>query len=532
MPRSLPGLPGATVAWVRGIALALSFAVALAFVALGACGTTAATEEHGPATSPVPANLERGAALFSRHCVLCHGHSGGGDGPAASYLMPKPRAFAFGSFNLVSTDNSVPSDDDLVRVMKRGMPGSSMPSWAWLPEEDLRQLAGYVRHLAVEGIAAHTQAAAMLRGHDLSEARAREMAAASMSPGAVMDVGEPAKATEATVTLGKRLYGEHCAACHGADGGGRRPVRAWPEHSRFVWTRNFTAGILRGGSSHRDIAWRILAGMPASGMPPTQLEHDELAALVAYVRTLIPQGADTRFVRLRRTIHVQRVSGALPADADDARWQPVRVVLAPLSWRDDAVFEADLAMLHNGSDIAVLVRWRDDTQDDRPEVGLGFSDGVAIQFSADAEPPMLAMGSSRHPVNIWHWKPFRRGDVEGFLDLVERPPHKLMDPRNDVQVDLPVYRPAPVSKAHAVRGTGLPNAKEFAAAGLEIHAQPRWRRGVWEVIFRRPLRPASGRDMTFRPGGRGHVACAVWNGSAQSWHGQKSVSVWHVLEID
>jgi len=481
--------------------------------------------------SAAPASLQRGVSLYARHCVLCHGHSGAGDGPAAAYLVPSPRAFTMGSFNLVSTVNSVPSDDDLLRVLRRGMPGSAMPSWAWLPEADLRQLVAYVRHLAVEGIAGYSRVAAMLRDHPLTEVRAHEMAAASMKPAAVMDVGEAAQPTQTTLALGKQLYGEQCAVCHGADGRGRRPMRGWPEHSRFVWTRDFTAGILRGGSSHRDIAWRVMAGMPASGMPPAQLDGEELAALVAYVRTMIPKGADTRFVRIRRTIHVQRVSGALPRDADDPRWQPVRVVLAPLSWRDDAVFEADLAMLHNGSDVAALLRWRDATRDDRPEVGLGFSDGVAIQFSGDEEPPMLAMGTSHQPVNIWHWQPFHRGDLVGFLDLAGRPPHKFKDPRGTVRVDLPVYRPASQVKAHAIRGTGLP-AEELASAGLEIQAQPRWRNGVWEVIFRRGLQPASKREMRFRPKSRAHISCAVWNGSAQSRHGQKSVSVWHVLEID
>lgn len=521
--------PGEAVLRLDSVSLLGGVGVLLGAVA---CATTGTPEVAGLRPPPAPSRLERGAALYARHCVLCHGSTGAGDGPAAAYLVPKPRVFTLGSFNLVSTANGVPSNEDLLRVLRRGVPGSVMPSWAWLPKEDLRQLAGYLRHLAVEGIAAHTRSAAMRSGHAMSEARAREMAAASMEPATALAVGEPTRPTQAVLSLGRRLYGEHCAACHGADGRGRQSVHGWPEHSRFVWARDFTAGVLGGGASHRDIAWRVLAGMPASGMPPTQLQRSELAALVAYVRTLIPEGADSRFVRIRRRIAVQRVSGALPRNADDPRWQPVRVALAPLAWRDDAVFETEIALLHNGAQIAALLRWRDETRDDRPEVGLGFSDGVAIQFAAGEAPPMLAMGTSRQPVNIWHWKPFCRGDVEGFLDLVESPRHKLGDPRAAVRLDLPVYRPAPALKAHAVQGTGLATARELASAGLEIHAVPRWRNGVWEVIFRRPLRPASSRETIFRPGSRVHVACAIWNGSAQNRHGQKSVSVWHLLEID
>ena len=145
-----------------------------------ATGTTVAPESVAPESevSAAPASLQRGVSLYARHCVLCHGHSGAGDGPAAAYLVPSPRAFTMGSFNLVSTVNSVPSDDDLLRVLRRGMPGSAMPSWAWLPEADLRQLVAYVRHLAVEGIAGYSRVAAMLRDHPLTEVRAHEMAAA------------------------------------------------------------------------------------------------------------------------------------------------------------------------------------------------------------------------------------------------------------------------------------------------------------------------------------------------------------------
>ena len=53
-------------------------------------GSTAATQDH----------LRRGAEVFSRYCVQCHGVNGDGKGVAATYLLPKPRNYLFGSFQV------------------------------------------------------------------------------------------------------------------------------------------------------------------------------------------------------------------------------------------------------------------------------------------------------------------------------------------------------------------------------------------------------------------------------------------------
>lgn len=37
-----------------------------------------------------PEALAAGAALYKKHCVMCHGESGKGDGPAAKFMKPSP----------------------------------------------------------------------------------------------------------------------------------------------------------------------------------------------------------------------------------------------------------------------------------------------------------------------------------------------------------------------------------------------------------------------------------------------------------
>ncbi|HEX5012417.1 MAG TPA: cytochrome c, partial [Planctomycetota bacterium] len=106
------------------------------------------TAQQPPAAD---AQAERGAQLFARQCAACHGDTGRGDGPVAYLLDPKPRNFTSGTFRVVSTDNAVPSEDDLLTTLRRGMPGSAMPPWGQLPDADLRALVATVRRLVVEG---------------------------------------------------------------------------------------------------------------------------------------------------------------------------------------------------------------------------------------------------------------------------------------------------------------------------------------------------------------------------------------------
>ncbi len=77
-----------------------------------------------------PVALARGLELFAHHCASCHGEEGAGDGTAAYLLNPKPRDFTGGTFILTSTEMGLPSDEDLLKTLGYGMPGSAMPLWS------------------------------------------------------------------------------------------------------------------------------------------------------------------------------------------------------------------------------------------------------------------------------------------------------------------------------------------------------------------------------------------------------------------
>ena len=42
---------------------------------------------------PSPENISKGEAIYKKHCQMCHGATGMGDGPAGKRLNPKPYNF-------------------------------------------------------------------------------------------------------------------------------------------------------------------------------------------------------------------------------------------------------------------------------------------------------------------------------------------------------------------------------------------------------------------------------------------------------
>ena len=92
-----------------------------------------------------------GVRLFAQHCASCHGPQGEGDGVA--HLTTKARYFGAEPFKFTSTTGTrIPTDADLVATLKRGILGSSMPSFAQLRDDELAALVGHVRILTRQGL--------------------------------------------------------------------------------------------------------------------------------------------------------------------------------------------------------------------------------------------------------------------------------------------------------------------------------------------------------------------------------------------
>ncbi len=81
----------------------------------------------------------QGALLYARNCVDCHGANGGGDGPRAYFIFPKPR-----NFNDPATRTYL-TRRNLYNGIKYGVVGKEMPAWGKvLSDGQIADLTEYV----------------------------------------------------------------------------------------------------------------------------------------------------------------------------------------------------------------------------------------------------------------------------------------------------------------------------------------------------------------------------------------------------
>ncbi|MEZ6124930.1 MAG: cytochrome c [Planctomycetaceae bacterium] len=288
--------------------------------------------------------LKHGRTLYMRHCSHCHGTSGDGNGPTARYLTPRPRDYRHGVFKFTSTTALYKaSRDDLERVLRNGIPGTYMPSFVpMLNDEDLVAVVEYIRFLAMRGEYERALVAELAGDYSSSAVSSRisggekrsEIAAElkdylaedlpeNMIDGAdalasrwtdadseealmVPEVGR-VEDSEDSRRRGRELYlssAINCADCHGISGEGNGPQTVIYEKNPVtqelysesglhdVWDnvnqpRNLTLGIYRGGRRPVDLFRRIHAGIKGSRMPSFKnLKHEDIWHIVNYVLSL------------------------------------------------------------------------------------------------------------------------------------------------------------------------------------------------------------------------------------------------------
>jgi DMSO reductase family type II enzyme heme b subunit len=484
----------------RSIAVVAGCALLFSGCGSGEPGGPAAPAQK-PATSERAQKADPGRAktLYETHCAPCHGIAGDGQGTAAYLLSPRPRDFTR-SFRLVSTRDGVPTDEDLLRTLERGMPGSAMPSWAHLPEADRRALV------------------ALIKSFNPSRFEG-EREPISVPPETAAD--------EASIARGKALYATNCAPCHGPEGRGDGKQAQVDEEERPVRPRDLTRGIYKGGGTPRDTFLRVRAGMPGSPMPANNALSDaELWDVVHFVHSLAPAGGETRGVQVRRKIEAKRVENLPegPADPAWARAGAAEIVLAPLSWREDRVESVAVSALHDGKKIAFRLAWKSP----RAEGIDDFRDGAAIEIATTPEEPSFAMGQKGAPVEILQW----RGENP-------KAARRAFDDAHALGLDFYAARDAqnPIADP-AVSAVLLEDASGFGTLAVAprtaqlASGAARYEGGGWQITIVRPLGKPDGRCADLVPGGARPVAFAIWQGAYGDRNGQKNFSMWHDLAIE
>lgn len=296
-PSSSVGVPAAGPARSYGLpmwqrVLIIGLPVALVLVAwVAPAGVLLSRKEPAPAIAST--QPPRGIALYSRHCAHCHGDLGDGAGTTAANLWPRPRNFREGRFRLVTTQNGIPTDDDLLAVLRNGIPGSSMPSFGHLSEPELRALIEHIRTLTLAGAIDRLQP--LVEQGDIEPEEVYRRAADRSVPGPVLTVPkEFPPATPASLARGREVFAKSCASCHGPAGRGDGP-----QVNQLVNTdgsrarpRDLTMGRFKGGADPAQLYARIVLGLPGSPMPASNLlAQEDILHLINHVLSLSQPGA-------------------------------------------------------------------------------------------------------------------------------------------------------------------------------------------------------------------------------------------------
>lgn len=244
--------------------------------------------------------LELGRQVYTRRCVQCHGVSGDGAGLQANFMYPRPRDYRKGIFKFITTGyGNKPVREDLVRTIKQGVMGTSMPSFHLLKEAEIQGVVDYVLALTHRGELEFQ----LVTDHEVEEQFDPDIAADAVSliksrwdeaPGLVFQPLTPQPVfTPDHIAAGKAAFlTKGCAKCHGEDGRGQTPDnlggklvdKAWNTPTRAA---DLTSGMLRGGQPPLAVYRRIFGGINGTPMPEFRREladQPEMAwHLVAYV---------------------------------------------------------------------------------------------------------------------------------------------------------------------------------------------------------------------------------------------------------
>ncbi|MGL4423729.1 MAG: c-type cytochrome [Gemmataceae bacterium] len=264
--------------------------LALVSLAYGGAITAYYTEAAPQEPTKAVASVHDGVALFNIHCSNCHGERGDGNGPA--HVYPPARYFGHEKFKFASTDNGVPTDDDLKRLLQRGIPGSAMPAFPQLNDEEQSAVVAYVRQLSRRGLYERMWQKADADGDEPSPAELLPKADRLMQIGTPIAKLESYTAAPGALERGKKHFVAICATCHGPEGRGDGPqVKEMKnENGTPARPRDLTQGVYKGGAANEHLYARIMLGIPGTPMPSSSktLQPADTLDLIEYIRSLAP----------------------------------------------------------------------------------------------------------------------------------------------------------------------------------------------------------------------------------------------------
>ena len=479
------------------------------------------------------AQRESGKRLYLKYCSQCHGEKGDAEGYATPHLYPRPRNFTTGKFKVRTTPNgALPTHQDIVNVIRRGMPYTSMPAWPTLSDQEVSDIAHFITSFSA----------------DFSNKETVPQPLALPSA--------PATTSE-SIELGKKLYAETgCLKCHGNLGRGDGPSAPTltDELGQPIRAANLTQPwTFRGGPSREDIFRTMTTGLNGTPMPSftDSLMPEQRWAITDFIVSLSGSSAPgyTNLVVAKYVPDpIDLKNGAAGfQSAAVARFPIVGQVMEPGRAFHPPATSVTVQAIYDTESIAFLVRWHDMRADNTGKNGPLLPVPPEEEESA---PGGAAQPTATNPFGDAEVAPAQKPEKDPFAE--EEPAAAQASEFSDaVSIQIPSAVPTGARKPYFIFGDtqnsvdlwffdlARPDPLQFTGRGSadiaandtgDITGVASYDQGEWSAIFKRPLRPTSGAP--FSPGEFMPIGFSVWDGFSRERGNRRGLTVWHSVYVE
>jgi len=475
---------------------------------------------------PAAEDIEAGKRVYFTKCVWCHGVDGGGDGPSADRLWPRPRNFNQGTFKIRHTaSGELPLPQmDLFQTVTHGLPGSAMPSWEGILSEDQRrQVIAFVTSQLVKD-----------RKFDDKETETFTVLQ--------LDSLKPIPPSKESLDKGAQLVvDKKCIECHGVDGHGDGnafnlkddwgfPIQpaSWHKCWNFRGSRQDPYDV-------KNIFRTFSTGVNGTPMPSfaDNTTIEERWHIANFVQSLCERDAKgnpleidplTDKPKTNFVIRSGPIEGEIPADPENELWQKRERRIVALGGQIthkprnfvNRLDDVWVKSIYNEKSIAFLFQWEDRSksvaQGKRPfqptQVNLDEY-GIKEQPPKTGEPDSIAAKQNNYTVYNDAFA------VEFPVKWQELPPPEK--PRflwGDQKYPVDIVKWEADGSLRAFTGTGwdqdFEERDDFAEKMKLLKAE--WKDGLWTLIIQRPLKGDYDEDTYFEMGKYIPTVFFAWDG--------------------
>ena len=491
------------------------------------CAAPTASVRAAAQDAGTEAQRESGKKLYLHYCSQCHGEKGDGEGYAAPHLRPRPRNFTTGKFKVRTTPNgALPTHQDLVNIIRRGMPYTSMPAWPKFADQEVSDLAYFIATFSP----------------DFSKPE--------NAPKPVELPSAP-KATKESIELGKKLYEETgCVKCHGTLGRGDGPsaptlMDDWGHAIRAAdlaqsWT-------LRGGSSREDIFRTMSTGLNGTPMPSflEALKPEQRWAITDFIVSL----SGSNGPGYSNLVVARHVQDPIDLAKGTASFESARVVRFPIVGQimepgrafHPPATSVTVQAIYDAESIALLVRWHDMSAQKTGKNGPS----LPVPPEEEEEAATAPSGQTQTPGGA------QPSAADPFAEQQAAPAAQASEFSDAVSIQIPSQVPTGARKPYFIFGDAQnsvdlwffdlarPDPLQFTGRGSrdiapdatgDLTGVASYDQGEWSVIFKRPLRATSGAP--FSPGEFMPVAFSVWDGFSRERGNRRGLTVWYSVYVE